>query len=254
MLGLEGRVIIVTGGAHGLGRAYCEAFGEARARVAVADIQAEPARAVAAGIGARGGSALAVAVDVTDEASVLGMAAEVLGAWGRIDVLVNNAAIVVRFGENPRQPFDQVSVAEWERTMAVNVRGPWLCARAVFPAMKAQGGGKIVNIASGTIFSGAPFWIHYGTSKAAVVGLSRSLARELGPHNIAVNVLSPSLTQTDATEKVYGSYFDEVAKMRCFQRRQVPADLIGAMLFLASDASNFMTGQLLNVDGGAFFH
>lgn len=254
MFGLEGKVILVTGGAHGLGKVYCENFGDAGARVAVADINEEAAEAVAAAIRGRSGQAMALRVDVADESSTLHMASRILATWGRMDVLVNNAAIVVRFGENPRQPFDQVSMVEWERTMAVNVRGPWLCARAAFPAMKAQGGGKIINVISGTFFTGAPFWVHYGTSKGAVVGLTRSLARELGPHNIAVNILSPSLTQTDATEKVYGAYFEEVAKQRCFQRRQVPADLIGTMLFLASDHSNFITGQILNVDGGAVFH
>lgn len=250
MFGLERKVVVITGAGNGLGKEYAIAFAREGARVAVADIDEAGASKVANGIVADGGEAIAIALDVTSEESTLKMAAQVTSAWGTINVLVNCAARILRAVDQPLQPFDKLPIAEWDRTFAVNARGPWLCARAVFPAMKAAGGGKIINFSSGTFYTGAASWSHYGSSKGAVVALTRCLARELGPHNIAVNTVSPSLTMTDATEKLPTEYADRVDSTRCFARRQTPADLIGSVMFMASPYSDFITGQILNVDGG----
>jgi len=254
MITIGERVAIVTGGGHGIGEVYCSALARAGGKVCVADIDEGAAERVSSEIVGEGGEAFAVPVDVTVEKSVLAMARAVTDRWGKIHVLVNNAAIVLRSREKIRQNFDEITEEEWDRMMSVNGKGAWLCARAVCPQMRKQNYGKIINIASGTIFVGAPFWVHYGASKGAVVGLSRSLARELGAYNISVNVLSPGLVQTELTEKAYPEYSEEVARTRCFQRKEYPPDLIGTLLFLASEESDFITGQILNVDGGAVFH
>lgn len=254
MFNLDQKVVVVTGGGNGLGKEFATAFAREGARVVVADIDEKAAASVVKGITASGGKVIAVPVDVTSEKSTLDMASQVTRVWGTINVLVNSAARVLRSIDRPHQPFDQLPLDEWERTFAVNVRGPWLCSRAVFPAMKVAGSGKIINFSSGVFFTGTACWSHYGASKGAVVGLTRSLARELGPYNIAVNVLSPSLTMTDTTEGLSTEYADGVDRTRCFARRQTPADLVGSMLFLASRHSDFITGQIVNVDGGIILH
>jgi 3-oxoacyl-[acyl-carrier protein] reductase len=250
MFDLEGRVVVITGAGNGLGKEYAGAFARAGARVAVADIEEAAASKVAKGIVAAGGESIAISLDVTNEESTLAMASEVTRTWGTLNVLINCAARILRSVQQPLQPFDKLPLAEWDLTFAVNARGPWLCSRAVVPAMKAAGGGKIINFSSGTFYTGAASWCHYAASKGAVVGLTRSLARELGPDNIAVNTISPSLTMTDATEKLSTAYADRVDSGRCFARRQMPNDLIGTVLFLSSSHSDFITGQTINVDGG----
>jgi 3-oxoacyl-[acyl-carrier protein] reductase len=247
--GLDDRVVVVTGAGQGLGRAFAHRLAESGARVVVADLDGARAASVAQEIGEAG---LAVEVDVSDEASVAALFARVDEACGRLDVLVNNAAVfsTLRMG-----PFEEITVDEWDHVMAVNVRGPFLCSRAAAPLMRRTGGGKIVNISSATVFMGRPNYLHYVTSKAAVIGMTRALAAELGPHGITVNALAPGSTETEIPrETVTPEQAARIVAGQAIGRRQVPDDLAGVVVFLASPASDFMTGQTMNVDGGAAFH
>jgi len=247
---LTDRVVIVTGGGQGIGRAYALGLAAEGARVVVADI-ANPEPTVKE-IEARGGQALGVACDVSREGDTQHMATTALARFGRIDVLVNNAAV---YGILKRRPFMEIPVEEWDRVMAVNLRGLFLCARAVFPAMKTQGKGKIINIASSTFFKGVPHYIHYTTSKGGVVGFTRSLARELGDFGIRVNAIAPGFTLSGENEKNISEERKAAnIRSRMLQRAQVPEDLVGTVVFLASDDSDFMTGQTIVVDGGASVH
>ncbi len=243
------KVAVVTGGAKGLGRVYALALGAEGYAVAIAD-RNDPAP-TAAEVEDAGGTALGVLVDVAEPESAEAMARAVVGAFGRIDVLVNNAGY---FTEIHKKPFDEISVEEWDTAFAVNVRGTWLCARAVAPTMKAQRYGKIVNTSSMTVPSGIPGFLHYVASKSAIVGLTRALARELGPWNIAVNTISPDYVPHDPD---YASRQPEmaavIADQRCFKRDQVPEDLVGTILYLAGHGSDFVTGQNLYVNGGRLF-
>jgi 3-oxoacyl-[acyl-carrier protein] reductase len=246
---LEGKVAIVTGGGRGLGAGYCRALAGEGASVVVADIAQAGAVDVAGEIGG-----LAVKVDVSDDTSVRKMIARAMEAYGRIDMLINNAAL---FSEVRRPPgtFDRIPVDEWDRVMAVNVRGVWLCCAAIAPVFRRQHSGAIVNISSGTIFTGVPGFMHYVTSKAAVWGMTRALARELGDAGVRVNAITPGLTSSEVVQKGYApDEIEEGAQRRIFKREETGDDLVGAVLFLCSDASAFMTGQTLNVDGGANMH
>ena len=247
---LKDKVVIVTGGAKGIGRAYSLGVAAEGARVVVADI-ADPVPVVK-DIEARGGQALAVGCDVSKEEDAQRLATKALDRWGRVDVLVNNAAI---YGVLKRRPLMEIPVEEWDRVMAVNLRGLFLCARAVFPAMKAQGKGKIINISSSTFFKGVPNYIHYTTSKGGVVGFTRSLARELGEYGIRVNAIAPGFTLSGENEKNMPEEQKEAnIRMRMLKRAQVPEDLVGTVVFLASDDSDFITGQTIAVDGGSIVH
>ncbi|MDP3767883.1 MAG: 3-oxoacyl-ACP reductase family protein, partial [Dehalococcoidia bacterium] len=240
----------VTGGGIGIGRAYSLGLAAEGARVVVADI-ADPKPTVKE-IEARGGQALAVECDVSREADTLRMAAETVNRFGRIDVLINNAAI---YAPLQRRSFMEIPVEEWDRVMAVNLRGLFLCARAVFPTMKAQGKGKVINIASGTFFKGVPHYIHYTTSKGGVVGFTRSLARELGEFGIRVNAVAPGFTLSGENEKNAGEDQKQLTiRSRMLQRAEVPEDIVGTVVFLASDDSDFITGQTIRVDGGSVVH
>ncbi len=248
---LEGKVAIVTGGGHGIGATYCEGLAQEGAAIAVAEVDAEAAQAVVERLDKAGHRALAVPTDVADEASTKAMAARVLDAFGRIDVLINNAAI---FSTIPmtRGPIDAVPAEEWDRVMLVNLKGPFLCCRAVLPAMRRQRSGSIINISSGTVFAGPPTRIHYITSKAGILGFTRCLAREEGPNGIRVNTIAPGSTLSEANPSPEVIAFrQERIAARALKRVQYPADLVGAAVFLASDDSAFMTGQTLVVDGGA---
>jgi len=250
--GLKDKVVIVTGGAHGIGKAYCLGFGRAGVRVVLADIDGEAAAHVASQvIQETGVQALAVAVDVSDEESANQMAAKTLQHFGRIDVLVNNAAIFATIPMN-RGRIETIDLKEWDRLMAVNLKGPFLCARAVLPTMRAQKSGKIINIGSGTALHGPPGRIHYVASKAGVLGMTRTLAREVGDDNIQVNALVPgsTLSEENPTEEILRMRQAGIGN-RALKRVQVPQDLVGAMLFLASPLSDFMTGHSLVVDGGS---
>ncbi len=252
--GLKDKVVIVTGGGHGIGRIYCHGFAEAGAKVVVADIDAPAAEKVAAEVVQQfDGKALGMRADVADESSTKSMAQAALDKFGRIDVLVNNAAIFATIPMN-RGGIDTIDPAEWDRMMLVNLKGLFFCCRAVLPAMRRQKSGKIVNISSGTVLNGSAGRIHYVTSKAGVIGFTRTLAREVGDDNINVNAIAPGSTLSEDNPS------EEVLKMRgarvgdrALKRVQLPKDLVGAMLFLASPLSDFMTGQTIAVDGGACF-
>jgi NAD(P)-dependent dehydrogenase (short-subunit alcohol dehydrogenase family) len=247
---LTDKTIIVTGGSLGIGRAYALGLAAEGARVVVADI-ADPQPTVKE-IEAGGGQALGVWCDVAREDETLRLASETLRQLGRIDVLVNNAAV---YGTLKRRSFMEIPVEEWDRVMAVNLRGLFLCARAVVPAMTAQGKGKIINIASSTFFKGVPNFIHYTTSKGGVVGFTRSLARELGDAGIRVNAVAPGFTLSGENEKNASAEQKEAnIRMRMLKRAQVPEDLVGTIVFLASDDSDFVTGQTIAVDGGSVVH
>jgi NAD(P)-dependent dehydrogenase (short-subunit alcohol dehydrogenase family) len=239
------RVVIVTGGARGIGRVYCRALVAAGWNVVVADVlDAEP---VADELG---DAAVALHADVSDPQSVAQLAETAAARFGGIDALVNNAAL---FGDMTRGPFGEITVEEWDRMFAVNVRGAWLCARAVVPYMRGRGGGRIVNIGSSTVSVGLPDMLHYVASKAALVGLTRSLARALGDDGIAVNLLVPDRIPHDGIPSMGDEYEDAIARGRSFKRRMEPDDLVGPLLYLLGDGSEFMTGQVLVVDGGRSF-
>jgi 3-oxoacyl-[acyl-carrier protein] reductase len=252
--GLKDKIVIVTGGGHGIGKAYCFGFARSGSRVIVADIDRLAAEQVAAQITKETGSeTLPVHVDVAHEASTKEMAAAALQRFGRIDVLINNAAIFATIPMN-RGRIETIDPEEWDRLMAVNPRGLFFCCRAVLPTMRKQNSGKIINIASGTVFAGSPGRIHYVTSKAATIGFTRTLAREVGEYNINVNVLAPgnTLSEENPTEETI-RLRESSAGLRALKRVQVPQDVVGAMLFLASPLSDFITGQTINVDGGISF-
>jgi NAD(P)-dependent dehydrogenase (short-subunit alcohol dehydrogenase family) len=243
---LHGRVVLVTGAAQGIGRIYARRLIAEGAQVVIADLNFPQARSTAAELGALG-----LEVDVADRGSVQRMVQQTVDAFGRIDVLVNNAAV---FGLLEYQPIEDISVELWDRVMAVNVRGVFLCCQAVVPVMKAHGGGKIINIASGTLLSGVPNFLHYITSKGAVFAMTRALSREVGPFGITVNTLSPGLTMSDNVRLHHPpEQIERSRNSRALARDEVPEDLDGALAFLASDDANFMTGQMIVVNGGAQF-
>ncbi len=243
---LQDRVAIVTGAGQGIGRVFAQAFAAAGAIAVVADRNIAKARDVAAGIGAR---ALAVEVDVGDPASVAAMTGTVEAAFGRIDVLVNNAAI---FSTLTMKPFDRIPLEEWDDVLRVNLTGPFLCARAVLPAMRRGKWGRIVNIGSGAVTLGRPGYVHYIATKSALVGMGRSMARELGPDGITVNAILPGATFTEIERKtITPEWVERIVAQQCVHRPQVPDDLVAALLFLCSSGAGFVTGQALTVDGGA---
>jgi len=246
---LKDKVAIVTGGAQGLGRAYARRLLTEGARVTIADI-VDPTAAVAQ-LGAFD-AVLGFQTDVSSQASVAEMVRRTMERFGRIDVLVNNAAL---FAPLSPQAWDKIPEAEWDRVMAVNVKGMWLCCKAVVPAMKAQGGGRIINISSATVMKGTPLMLHYVTSKGAVIALTRVLARELGEFNIAVNALAPGFTLSDSVKaNPQWDVSDVIVPTRCFKRGETEEDLEGAVVFLASEDSRFITGQTLVVDGGSVLY
>lgn len=247
---LQNQVAIITGGAAGLGLAYARRFLAEGARVVLADIvDAAPARRELG----HEDRVHAVRTDVASAAAVEAMVAEAVQRFGRVDVLVNNAAL---FAGLAPTPFEKIDEAEWDRLMAVNVKGVWLCCRAVAPIMKAQGGGRIVNVASAIVAKGTPLLMHYVASKGAVIAMTRVLARELGEHGIAVNALAPGLIMSDtarANADLTGFQAQQVIASRAFKREAVADDVVGAAVFLASADSAFITGQTLIVDGGSVF-
>ncbi len=249
---LKDKVVIVTGGGTGLGKVYSQRLGEMGAKVVLADIAAKEGEAVAEGIVAAGGHALAVTTDVTEPQSVETLVERTIAKWGRVDGLVNNASLMSVL---PRGDWFKIPLDEWDRVMAVNLRGIFLCCRAVYPHMKRQGGGRIVNISSGRVWNGQPNRLHYTTSKAGVIGLTRALSREVGDDNIGVNAVTPGLTLSETQLASSSSnYLGGQEQGRAFKRPQVPDDLVGTVLFLLSDASGFITGQTINVDGGQNMH
>jgi NAD(P)-dependent dehydrogenase (short-subunit alcohol dehydrogenase family) len=245
---LDGKVAIVTGSARHIGALYAQRLAADGASVAVADIlDGDP---VVREIAARGGKAVALKVDVSSEEETRRMAEDTIGAFGRIDILVNNAAVFVGI---ERRPFYEISAEEWDRVSAVNIKGVFLCTKAVFPQMRRQGGGKIINISSTTALQGTPLFLHYVASKAAVIGITRALAREAGPYGIAVNAIAPGLIHHEGMNAP--KEFTELQLQgRALKRLEVPEDLLGTVVYLASSDSDFVTGQTIVVDGGSVLY
>ena len=236
---LAGKVAIVTGGAQGIGAAIAAGLREAGAEVVVVDLNPP-----AAGIRA----------DVSSEEDVARMVEETLARHGRIDILVNNAGL---YASLPMRAFAEIPLEEWRRVMDVNVASMFLTCRAVVPALREQGGGRIVNISSGTPFRGVPFLLHYVTSKGAIVAFTRALAKELGRDRILVNCVAPGFTMSEgvlAHPEVVEQLRDVSVAARTLQRDQVPEDVAGAVVFLCGPGSDFVTGQTVVIDGGQTFH
>ena len=247
---LKDRVAIVTGGARGIGQAYCVGYAREGAKVVVADVL--DGSETAAKVKEIGGEAIAVEVDVRSAQSVQQMTAKAVETFGKIDILVNNAAL---YGGLQMSPFHEIAEEEWDRLMAINVKGVWLCCRAVVPYMIQQQYGKIINISSGTIFMGVPGLLHYVTSKGAIWAMTRSLSHEVGGFGIRVNCITPGFTMSQASRDIMAvsgaeGMEKQIASQAALGREQEPEDLVGAAIFLASADSDFITGQTLNVDGG----
>ena len=246
---LEGKVAIVTGAARGLGKEYAVRLAEEGVAIVVGDVR-DCGETVAAGEGA-GGRAVGVTLDVTDAASCEAAAKAAEDNFGRIDVLVNNAAL---YGGLKGGRFESLDPDEWDQCMAVNVTGMWNCCKAVVGGMRQAGGGSIINISSLAAVYGLPFALHYAVSKAAVIGMTRSLARELGKDWIRVNAIAPSAVMTEGTEEFFGAKLEKakevIASGQTLQRNLETADLAGSVIYLAGDASKFVTGQTIMVDGG----
>jgi 3-oxoacyl-[acyl-carrier protein] reductase len=241
---LIGRTVIITGGGKGIGKVYSEEFAKAGAHVVAADIDGAAAKSVAEALVAQGLQAVGLATDIASEASTKAMAEAAIEAFGAIDVLVNNASLMSVLA---RRSWLDIPVEEWDRVMAVNLRGMFLSCRAVFPAMKAQGQGKIVNISSSRVWEGTPNRLHYTTSKAGVIGFTRALAREVGEFGVTVNAVTPGMTQSETqVQSSSENYLATRVAGRAIERVQVPADLVGAVMFLSSAASDFMTGQTIS--------
>ena len=246
---VRGRAVVVTGAGQGIGRVYAREFARAGADVLVSDIKGENAASVAREITEAGGRASAAATDVGDPDSAREMAEAARRAFGRIDVLVNNAAIFTALG---RRGFEDIPIEEWNDVMRVNVTGSMLCARAVLPSMREARWGRIINISSSTVPLGLPGFMHYVTSKAAVIGMTRTMARELGGDGITVNAILPGLIETEVenagrTDAVRQKVLD----IQCLKFLGEPTNLVGMLLFLASPASGYLTGQSIAVDGGS---
>ncbi len=252
---LNGRVAIITGAARGIGAAFAVGYAKEGARVVIADIDdggdtvAEVARA--------GSEAIFIRTDVTRQDQCDAMAADTADRFGRIDILVNNAAM---YAGIIKKPFADITTEEWNRVMEVNTTGPFHCVKAVFPHMRDRGG-RIINVASSVVFESAAGMPHYVASKGAVMAFTRCMARELGAYNINVNSLAPGYTRSEASKKIQKDRQDGgidpeqiMMQRRCLKRSEEPEDLVGTAVFLASDMSNFITGQLILCDGGASFH
>lgn len=244
---LPGKRVLITGAARGLGRAFAEAACAAGARVVVADILDQEGQAAVAAIQKSGHDASFQRIDLADPPQIASSMAACAERLGGLDGLVNCAAIATGIGG---KTFEEIDIATWDRVMSVNVRGTWLVTRAAAPHLRKSGQGKVVNIASDTALWGAPNLLHYVASKGAVIAMTRSLARELGPDNVAVNAIAPGLTLVEATEYVPAERHKLYVDGRAMPRRQMPEDVVGAVMFLLSDAADFITGQLLPVNGG----
>jgi NAD(P)-dependent dehydrogenase (short-subunit alcohol dehydrogenase family) len=246
---LAGKVVVITGAAGGLGREFALGFANAGAKILVADLEIAGATETVELIKAAGGQATAVHVDVTSRDSTDAMAKAAIESFGRIDVLVNNAAI---YATLRRTKFTDIDSAEWDRVMNVNVKGAWNASSSVYPIM-TQPGGSIVNIASATVFSGSPLWMHYVASKAALIGITRVMAKEVGTSGVRVNAIAPGFTLTDASLSLMDDAETYGIERGALRRASQPQDILGAAMFLASIQSDYITGQTIVVDGGKQF-
>jgi p-cumic alcohol dehydrogenase len=246
---IRDKVVIITGAARGIGQEFARSLAAAGARIVAADVN--DCQATLDLVKAESGQAIGVTLDVRDAGAALDMATAATRAYGRIDALINNAAL---YGALRGGRFDAIAEADWDAAMAVNVKGIWHCCKAAVPAMRSATGGSIVNVASLAATYGMPFALHYTTSKAAVIGLTRGLARELGRDRIRVNALAPSAVLTDGTREFFGDKVDRALDViktgQSIQRNLTPLDLVGAVTWLVSDASCFVTGQTIAIDGG----
>jgi NAD(P)-dependent dehydrogenase (short-subunit alcohol dehydrogenase family) len=236
---LEGKVALVTGGAQGIGRAIADGLEAEGATVAVADLNPPPD---------------GIRADVSSEEDVQRLTDEVIGRHGGVDILINNAGL---YASLAMRPFSEIPLEEWRRVMDVNVASMFLTCRALVPRMRERGGGKIVNISSGTPFRGVPFLLHYVTSKGAIVAFTRALAKELGRDGIHVNCVAPGFTISKGVEEhpeVIEALREVSVSARTLQRDQLPEDVVGAVVFLCTPAADFITGQTMVIDGGQFFH
>jgi NAD(P)-dependent dehydrogenase (short-subunit alcohol dehydrogenase family) len=249
-LGLNGKRVIVTGAAGGLGRAFAHAFADAGARIVVADVNTGGADETAEMITDGGGEAYACRADVVDASSLAALAAHARDRLGGLDCLVNNASIYAGLA---RKSFETISESEWDRVMAVNVKGAWMAIKATAPLLRKAGGGAIINISSATVMSGSPLWLHYVSSKGAIIAMTRALARELGDDNIRVNALAPGFTLTEASLDLMENAAEYGVGRGAIKRAAGPRDMVGGALFLASSHAAFITGQTLIVDGGRQF-
>lgn len=247
--GVKDRVVIITGAGQGIGRELARQYGAAEALVAVADLNADKAASVANEITRAGGSAMAVRVDVSDRNSVDTMVASVTSQYGRVDVLINNAAV---FATLEKRPFDEIPLAEWDQVLRINITGVFNCVCAVAPLMRQAGWGRIVNISSDAVRLGVVNYLHYVTSKSALIGMTNSLARELGSSGITVNCIRPGgvATEVDRTVNPTLERRQQMLAQQCVPRGQVPSDLVGIVMFLSTPASSFISGQTIACDGG----
>ena len=247
---LQDKIAIVTGAAQGIGATYAKALAAEGAKVVLTDINDCSKTAAEIHSAFEGSETLSLNTDVSDEQSTQKMVEDTISKFGDLDILVNNAAI---FGLLQSGPFENIDVDEWDNLMAVNVKGPWLCTKAVAPIMRKRKWGKIINVASGTLFKGTPGLLHYVSSKGAILAMTRSLSRELGEDGVCVNTIAPGLTMSEnvLNSEQHMNMRDSNMATRALKRYQTPEDLIGALIFLASGDSDFVTGQCLVVDGGS---
>ena len=252
-MSIEGKVVLITGAARGIGQEYAKGLGAAGARIVAGDV-ADCAATVDM-TKAAGGQVIGVKLDVTHTQSTEAMVSAAVEAFGRVDALINNAAL---YGALRGGRFESIAEFDWDAAMAVNVKGIWNCCKAAVPAMRQAGGGSIVNIASLAATYGMPFALHYTTSKGAVIGMTRGLARELGRDNIRVNAVAPTAVLTEGTKEFMGAKYeralDTIKSGQTLQSNLMPEDLVGTVHWLISDASRFVTGQTISVDGGTVMH
>jgi NAD(P)-dependent dehydrogenase (short-subunit alcohol dehydrogenase family) len=248
---LPGKRVIVTGAAGGLGRGFARAFAAAGAEVIAADIHLKGAEETTRLIAESGGMAHAAEVDVASQASTQALAQFAMNRMGGVDALVNNAAI---YAGLERMGFEAIAEAEWDRVMRVNVTGVWMMSKAISPVMRRSGSGAIINVSSATVMSGSPMWLHYVSSKGAVIAMTRALARELGDDKITVNVIAPGFTLTEASLGLMENASEYGVTRGALKRAAGTDDMVGAALFFASSAAAFITGQTLIVDGGRQFN
>src|SRR5215471_14369718 len=252
-LAVNDKVVAITGAARGIGQEFARSLAAAGASIVAADV--DDCSATLDLIRAENGNALAVRLDVRDAEAARDMVKAAISRFGRLDGLINNAAL---YGALRGGRFDAIPEADWEAAMAVNVKGVWNCCKAVVPAMRQAGGGSIINLASLAATYGTPFALHYTTSKAAVIGLTRGLARELGRDGIRVNAVAPSAVATEGTREFFGDKYERILEVvkagQCIARSLAASDLTGTIIWLLTDASAFVTGQTINVDGGTVLH
>lgn len=244
-----GKTVIVTGAAGGLGRAFAEGFASRGGNLVVADMNEAGSAETVSIIEKAGGKAIAVKTNVTDKASTDALMDAALAAFGSIDVVINNAAMYATIN---RAPFHELDPDEWDKVMAVNVKGAWLVSGSAYPKM-AQPGGRIINIASATVFSGSPMWMHYVASKGAVIGMTRVMAREVGKNGVTVNAIAPGFTLTEASLSLMDDADTYGVASRAIPRASTPDDMVGTAMFLASEDAGYITGQTIIVDGGKQF-